>query len=260
MIWTGGGISSLNIRTGVGDTYVKHSMLLGIGYSYFLSDNIAITSGSEFSSYNSTLKLNSLEGRYTTNDGMEDFEFQYRVYNYKESNNILFINIPLMLHYQTRGINRFYTTLGGKMGIPVKSNNKTSDSHIRTQGFYPQYGSGAILDAPAYHAGFGTFRPSEISNDLKFNVSYLISFEAGIKWDYHLPMFQLYTGLYVDYGLNDISNKNKEFLSYNSENPSNYKYNSALTSYYSQGATITYLIDKVAPIAIGVKIKLAFCK
>lgn len=261
LVYTGGGISTLKIKTEFGSPEMKTGVLLGVGYSRFLSENIAITTGVEFASHNLAIQLNTLEGNYITNDGMEDFDFQYRIYNYNESHNVLFVNCPLMLHYQTGGVNRFYVAAGGKIGIPVSYNNQISGSHIRTQGFYPQYGSEAVLESPAYHAGFGTFRPSEISDDIKFNIACIASIEAGMKWSFS-PKFSLYTGLYLDYGLNDISlDKDKEFLPYNKEEPSNYIYNSALTSYSSQqGSNKLNLVDNVFPMAIGVKVKLAFRK
>ena len=99
--------------------------------------------------------------------------------------------------------------------------------------------------------------------------------ELGIKWKLS-RVLSLYTGLYGEYGFNDITKAghNDRFLIVNSADPANFTTNSTLTSQYtngtregefgeyvSSGKTESF-VSRVSPAAAGVKIRLGmnFCK
>jgi outer membrane protein OmpA-like peptidoglycan-associated protein len=83
--------------------------------------------------------------------------------------------------------------------------------------------------------------------------------EAGIKWDIGIGT-DLYAGVYMDYGLNDMvreKSKNR-FVEYNYENPAEPQINGLLTSLHSHSGNSRAFVEKVTPLAIGIKLKLAF--
>lgn len=253
----GGGLSSLKIETDLGKDKKKTGGVFGIGYTYFITENIGLSSGVELAFYNSNFKLNNLNGNLPANDGVDDFEFRYSVYNHKEKQKNTFVNIPLMVQYQTRGSHRFYIAGGVKIGIPVSSDYKAVDSHIRTSAYYRQYGEETILEDPAFYGGLGTFRTGEINNDFKLKLAFMATLETGMKWELSSKIF-LYTGIYADYGLNNVKKTSSDyFLKYNNESPSEYVYGSVLNSVYTKDGNSVSLVDKIVPLALGIKVKLA---
>ena len=66
----------------------------------------------------------------------------------------------------------------------------------------------------------------------------------------------LYTGFYFDYAFNNVRKNaaDKELIIYNADNPSQYQYNSAIQSKYIDKE----MIEKITPIAAGLKITLSF--
>ena len=90
--------------------------------------------------------------------------------------------------------------------------------------------------------------------------AFMFALESGIKWRVNKEN-TLYTGLYLDYGLNSISKKNEgvSFIGYNTAFPQNFSVNSILTSQYMQnGESKDFVSGKVVPIALGIKIRWAF--
>jgi hypothetical protein len=256
----GGGLSTLQYSTNIGDTKGNFGGSFGIGYAYFINNTVSLNSGIELSNYKTKYTIQSLSDKYLTNDGLEDFELQYQVTNYEEKQSAMYLNIPLMIQLQKGGDNKFYVAGGVKLGFPLSGEYKVGKTNINAVGYYPQYGENAIVDAPAF-SGFGTFTTVPNTKDLDFKVAVLLSLETGIKWKISNKL-SLYSGIYIDYGLNDIRKEtvDKEFLIYNKNNPSNYTYNSALISQYSQSDQTKSLTEKVMPLALGVKIRLSYSK
>ena len=107
--------------------------------------------------------------------------------------------------------------------------------------------------------GFGTFTDRNISDEVKFKMAFILSAELGMKWTLKEGLY-LYTGAFIDYGLNDILNedKNKRLVEYNADSPRDFILNGALVSQYSNGNKAETFIDKITPMAAGIKIRLAF--
>jgi hypothetical protein len=166
--------------------------------------------------------------------------------NGDEKQNAMFLNIPVMLQYQTGKANKFYVLGGAKIGIPLSGSYKMT-AKITNNGYYPKYNNWASTQK---FAGFGVFENQKSDGDLDLKVSFMLSAEAGMKWAIS-DNLRLYTGLYFDYGLNDIVGAHdKPFFNYGAATPENFSINSSLES----------LTDKVSNMAIGIKIKLAIEK
>lgn len=255
----GGGYSSLKYDVANGSHSLGFGGGAGLGYSYFFNDYVGVGSGLEISRFSAQAKAGNFAGSYKANDGEEDFIFRYTINNYKENQYLWAINIPLMLQLQYPLLfdDHFcYLALGGRLGIPVGSKYKTSEIAYTASAYYPQYD--LLLEGPPSQ-GLGSLYGQSYTNDISFKTYFALSAEMGVKWMI-ADQFSLYTGLYFDYGLNDISpnGENLNLLIYNQRQPSKLTNNSILSSLYSQDDYIKKATDKVTPLAIGIKLRLAF--
>lgn len=261
--WGAGGLSALKQKMEINDSKSKRNVggNLGLGYSYLFNKSIGVNTGFEFALYISESHIDILRGKEVVNDGYEDFEFRYTVNNYKESQNATYLNIPIMVQYQLQTSSKysFYGALGAKIGIPISSKYKVKDSKIKTVGFYEEYGEGALVEGPTFR-GLGSFEGASSKRNLDLKMAYMLSMEAGVK--YSLPkQLSLYSGFYFDYGLNDINKQNSDksvFLGYNEVNPEEFITNSIFTSQYQRLGKEKAIVTKVVPMAIGLKVRLAF--
>lgn len=252
-----GGLSALKYDAITGDQKTGMGSSFGVGYSYFLSDKLAVTSGAEIALYNSKMNFDNLYNNYITKDYQEEsFELRSTITDYDEKQNAMYINIPLMLQFQTGNKNKFYVAAGGKIGFSMDGRYKSSGATIKNTGYYEEedyeYTTQEFL-------GFGTFASRKVDEEVKFKMVYMLSAEAGIKWTLKDDLF-LYTGAYVDYGLNNIQKEISEqpFIAYNPENPRDFFINSVLSSQSMQDNKPEAFVDKVSLMAVGVKIRLSF--
>ncbi|MFV0419510.1 MAG: outer membrane beta-barrel protein [Dysgonomonas sp.] len=256
-VYGGGGLSTLKYKTVAGKQDNGTGGLFGIDYTYFFSEKLGFSSGLEIALYNAKMQINDFSDRYMVKDIDEDeFEFRTVVTNYEEKQNTAYLNIPLMLRFQTGGNNKFYAAAGGKIGLPLGGNYKINSSTIKNSGYYAdedyEYTTQEFM-------GFGTFTDRNISDEVKFKMALILSAELGVRWQLKEGLY-LYTGTYIDYGLNDILNeeKNKRFVEYNAASPRDFILNGALVSQYSNDNKTAAFIDKITPMAVGIKIRLAF--
>lgn len=259
LIYGGGAMSSLNyiskemnVNKGTGGQF-------GVGYNLFFSSSFGIGIGAEMSIYTSKALLDMLSEKYAARDRYnESFEFRSKVYNYQEEQRATYINIPLMLNFQSSGVNRFYIGLGAKVGLPVSGQYKTSGATFVNSGYYKfenvEYTTQEFM-------GFGSFTGKEVKGDLSFKTACFATAEMGVKLKLHGGLL-LYTGIYAEYGFNNIL-KNKavrDFVEYNVASSSNFKTNSVLASQFDLNGTRTTFVEKANLLSVGVKIKIAFGK
>ncbi len=255
----GGGYSSLKYSVDNGKHKLGFGGTAGIGYNFFFSDYVSLGTGAEISRYSARAEAGNFAGSYPTNDGEEDFTFIYTINNYKENQYLWTVNVPLMLQLQYPLFfdDHFcYLALGGRVGFPVGSKYKTTEIAYTASAYYPQYDL-LLTDPPSQ--GLGTFYGQSYSDDIDFKMLFALSAEMGFKWMI-ADQFSLYTGLYCDYGLNDISPEaqNMDLLIYNKEQPSKLNNNSILCSLYSNDEVVKKVTGKIKPLAFGIKIRLAF--
>lgn len=256
-VWGGGGLSTLDYSTEIGDSKMKAGGLFGIGYNYRFTENWSISTGLELNFYNSKMKGQEFSDVYDTNDGEYDFQLSSNVTGYIEGQKATYLNIPIMAQYELPvfGENKFYAAGGFKVGLPISSKYKVNRAIIHNSGYYPD------LDITYYDQnfmGFGTFSRAGYEDDFDLKVSFMASVEAGLKWQ--LPhSLSLYTGAYFDYGLNDIKKSpDKRMIGYDTNHDENFVVNSVFSSQYVSDGKLTDITDKVIPISAGIKIKLAF--
>ncbi|GHT35829.1 hypothetical protein FACS189434_14050 [Bacteroidia bacterium] len=259
-VWGGGGYSSLSTFPTFGDRDYRFGGILGLGYAYHFNKHWALSLGAEIALYNMKMQVNDLTDDYTTTDpDGEDIRYITQVNGYTEKERLYQLNIPLQVWYQTKISGRgdeLYVSLGGKFGLPLSAKYTSKDADFQTAGYY------ASTNQTLYDQrdlGYGDNTGKTLKEKLNFDFSYIGSAEAGVKWKIENPRYNLYTGFYFDYGINDILKKNEDrFLEYDTYNPERFRTNSVLTSQYTQNGETNSFADKLSVVALGVKVRLGF--
>jgi hypothetical protein len=235
----GGGLSAVTYK--ISDAAAGNGLggSFGLGYTCFFNKNVGIYTGAEMCTYSSSVKLNNFKTvtqNLTDSDG-DRFDMHSALNGYQETQSLMYLNIPVMLHVQTNG--KFYLSGGIKAGIPLSSKYSSSCAAVANSGYYPDLDNYAT--EPLF-AGYGIFKDKKANGDLDLAVSVMLSLEAGLKWRLS-EKISLYTGAYFDYGVNNII-KDGAFLNYSSSNASEFTLNSALL-----------LAEKTSLMGAGVKVR-----
>jgi outer membrane protein OmpA-like peptidoglycan-associated protein len=263
-VWAAGGWQALYYQTSYGSREDKAGGIFGLGYGHYFSEHWGFLLGMELSLYQSGFKMNNLHDNYDAADldpyHSQKINFRYHTDNYKETQQLLNLNIPLMLQYQTYAWNnnRIYTAFGFKLGIPLESKYRSKNTTVTSTGYY--YDWWQELDDEREYLGFGIFNNQPGSGKLNSGLSCIGTVEAGIKWNLGNKT-DLYTGVYFDYGFNNIvkGDRHKQFVEYCSYETGQFKtINSTLNSQYTyeQGGETKTFTGKVSPIALGLKLRL----
>ncbi|WP_424492929.1 outer membrane beta-barrel protein [Salinimicrobium sp. GXAS 041] len=250
-----GPFSSLSYEHEQDEQNMGNGLGAGVNYSRYLNENWSLSTGAEVQSFQGSANYNSINDAYQATDiEGEEFEFRYSLQNFSEEQAAYYLNIPLKIQYETTGQIRFFAAGGAKVGFNLKSEYESEASSIVTSGYYQQYD--AELSAPEF-MGFGEFEGIDNSKkSLDLKTSYMINLETGVKF-----LLQddraFYMGLFVDYGFNDLMEKNslQNLISYNTEDPTSFPSNSVLNS--TNKTEGKEYIDKVQNMAMGLKIRYA---
>lgn len=256
-VYAASGLSTLQYNPNGGTRDNRIGGSIGVGYGFFFNDYWGIITGGEIACHYAKTNMQPFSGGDYVQH--KNLTYNYDVNNYNESHELVVISIPLMFQYQAPLLldeHDCYAAIGAKIGFPWRLKYKTSGATYTTTGI--NHNDNSIIDSPESE-GFGTFSEKKNKHDINYKTSYMLSAELGMKWTLSRVFF-LYTGVYCDYGLNDIikANSNKSFVSYNEKIPSNIYHNSILESSYGQVGERTAFANKVIPIALGIKIKFTF--
>lgn len=261
-LYGGGGLSTLNYKVTLGEQKMGFGGHAGLGYTFFFSPNWGLGTGVELGLYNSKFELkNILNTQYTGVDNTEtppeNFDFRSIISNYKETQRAIMLQIPLLLQFQSNGNHKFYAAAGGKIGLPISKTYKSSGVSLQNSGYFAYedftYTEQEFRD-------FGTFTDRNAEGDLDLKPAFFVSAELGMKWRLS-DNWSLYTGAYLDYGLNNAAkDKRSPLVEYNATQPTHYILNSVIHSQYPSGnlATAPSFTEKVTPLAAGIKLRLAF--
>ena len=247
----GGGMSNFQTKPENGKDLWNWTGTAGWGFHFFFNPHWGIGSGVNYTIYNTGISLRQYDKNQPTVNMFTGNRFDFLVSSndYRESQETRMVHIPLMLQYQGAGKTAFYAALGGKAGVPVVSKG-IPKGHFTTRGDYTQSLGVIYEDLPMF--GFVTNQLfPDSKNDIRLKTAWMASAEMGIKWRLG-KVVSLYTGIYADYGLNDILNKkvvnNANAVVYQPATPDKFAYNTALYSNSKQ----------VKPLAAGVTLRLAF--
>ena len=246
-VWTSGGISSLNYQQTFGKSNNGFSGAFGVGYSYFLNKNWGLSSGLEYAFYRQKVRLSDFSDAYETYDILNNpIVYQSCIDHYSEKQFAGLLNIPLSVLYQTGRNHKLYASAGLKLGFPVYGKYRNSNAVLTASGYYTDYDQTEIWQNDL---GYGVFNVEENSTDLNLNISFMGTLETGMKWNIGIGT-NFYTGIFVDYGFNNTQHgdySKKHLVEYNHREPDRPIINTACV-----------LVDKVSPLAFGVKLKWAF--
>jgi len=256
-VYVGGGYSSLNTDINFsGKTSSSFGPLFGIDFTYKLNSEWGLISGLEMAVYKSDVSSGELKDRYITQDNYgNNFEWRLAFHNIEDNLKGTYLNIPLMVQF-TPGAEKFYANLGFKVGIPMSGKYTAQYSKLVTSGYYIETGA-EYTDID--FRGFGEFGGSYPKGDIDFGIAFILSAECGMKWKL-TNSINLYTGGYIDYGLNNIikGDADKRIISYNKGNPTDFDYSGLMESKYTNNEDTKPFMEKIAPLAFGLKIKLGF--
>jgi hypothetical protein len=259
-VYGAGGLSSLRYQLSMGNASGGFGGDFGVGYTYFQKINRVRTTGSirhkfwavhsgvGLGVYNAKAKLDKKETIITDlSDGDEvydRFNLHSTFSGYKETQNTLFLNIPLMALFQ---YDMFYGMGGLKFGIPLSGKYKSKNATITNKAYYPELDN--WVETQEFR-GIGVFTGQSFNGNLDLGVSVMLALEGGLRLNLSRD-FTFYAGLFFDYGLNNIAKKettHRDFLNYNPENPANFTANSVLSSF----------ADKANLISVGIKLRVGW--
>ena len=268
-VYGSGGFSTLSYQLSQGDRTGGAGGELGLGYTLFFTkervtatgkifhQNWGIYTGLGFGFYNANAKLDDVKTvTEKLNDGeatFNEFELRTTLSGYKEDQKAVYLNIPVMANFQFEQI---YLLGGFKFGVPVGGKYKSKDATLTNIAYYPELG--VELETQKF-AGYGIFPQNSSDGKLKHNITVMLALESGYNW-YINEHFSLYTGVYFDCGLNNVSQDDKKsFINYDSGSAENFTTNSVLSS-YQDNKQLSVFSEKVRVMAIGVKVRLAYIK
>ena len=226
----------------------------GLAITAFLTRNIGVHLGIGVGTMRKEKKINHLE---TVTYGLIDannytFDLYSTFFDYRENLRIArYFTLPLMLHYQPNE-QGFYSKAGAKFFVPMGDSRVNYDVHVATlqnAGYYPEFDNWAKTQL---FAGFGTFNGTSTSNDFALQFSTALALEVGWKWSISQNMF-LYTGVFLDYWLNDFTKKYRQ-------KPSDFSLPENLTNTTMIDLDLFQHTDKINPTTVGIKLGLALTR
>jgi len=248
------GLSTISYKLSSGDRSGGFGGDFGIGYTIFFNASggavyqLGLHTGIGLGIYNATTKV---DGITFVTPGLVDndthLDMKYRKFDlhttlsdYEEKQTITSLIIPIMAMFT---VDRFYAFGGFKFGFPLGSKFQTEGATLTNVAHYTEIDNWARVQSLS---GYGPFNDKDVSGTMEIGVSTLLSFEGGMLFRLS-NSFLLYTGVFFDYGLNNVSQGDNYFINYDTNSPTDFSTNSVLS------------VDtqKVKPMAVGVKLRLA---
>ena len=216
----GGGMSSIHYQNAPRDGFFNgYALDLGMGYTFFVHGNWGIYFGLEHGVYNTqkSVNFNILTSNLTDHNGYK-FDLHSTI-GYRERFQTSFLNVPVMLLYQTKRGNLFeswnryrnvhqglYAMGGVRIAVPLKDNYESEITSLNNAAYYPEMNN---WGATQNFAGLGAFDGYGSNGKIGLDISFGLSLEAGFKWRLN-ENFVLYTGAFCDFALNQPVNNNRE--------------------------------------------------
>ncbi|NML23707.1 OmpA family protein [Pseudoflavitalea sp. G-6-1-2] len=180
---------------------------IGLNYTFHFGKRWGLFTGITAGSYLSKSTLNN--GTVLTSNEVDEegsaFEYRIKANNYEEKQSFLAAGIPIMAQYHTTGKTQWYLNAGTKILFPFNGKTKGSADQLALTGYYPDFNV-EFTDLPQH--GFGTINNWKNDAKLDLKPTATISAATGVSFMLSETM-RLYTGVYFDYGVNDMR-KNKD--------------------------------------------------
>lgn len=252
----GGGISTLSYKLHYGSQTPGYGGAVGLGYTYFFSNNFGLGLGLDMALYSASASLADRSLTFDTHDmDGAPITITSTIRSYTETQQLTYFHVPLHLQFQCGGKHKFYAqlNLASKLGIPFSATYSTSNVVIHNNGQYPGgYASFGDNIEVARADGIGTFTDKNISNGkLELDITYTLAAELGAKWQL-ADSWSLYTGVYADYSVTDIrKNERSNFI---------LPADGRMTDQFSTSSVLATqgFVDKAQLMAAGLKVRVAF--
>lgn len=247
-----GGPSGILYDSAIGNGKLKSGGGIGLGYTYFFSSHWGIATGIDVMYNQNSFELNDLNTitSYEVDDQTSAFEYRVTPSKYKESQHFISAAIPLILQYRTTVTpkTQLYFGFGGKILFPSKQTIKASASELQLSGYYPDLN--LIVDDLSSH-GFGKVSNWGDKTTVSLQSSFLLSAETGLTFKIK-EKIQLYTGVYIDYGLSDLVKETSDLniVVYNPNGLDNIQSNGIIGN--------KKMIQESRYLSAGVQLKLGF--
>ena len=232
----GGGLHNLSYALKNGSEKGEFGYTFNAGYGYFLNKHWGLQTGIGLQSYSSVATIHYNTSVPATDADGETYEYRTSYNNWKEKQQLLFVEIPLGMQYRCDLTQKLQLLAGTgiKISFPVKKNFRTTGGEIVTTGYYSQYNV-VLSDLPRH--GFNTIA-GPLTGDVPLKTSYSLFADFGVL--YGLPHnLDLYAGGYLNYGVNNVASSSGKLVYQQDGN-----YNSVLDSNQT---------DRARTIAIGLK-------
>lgn len=203
-----------------------------IGVQYFFSRNFGLATGVGLQRYNTkALYNNSFENSdhlklpdfidddfLYVRDGVagQPFEMRLRVSDWEEKQEAYFLEVPLMLMYQTKWGQKqrvgLYFGLGAKLQIPIigQEYSVSNSSQLSVLGYYDEYW--LTLGEPyTVPDRFGSINNTGYEGDIDLKMSIAGTGELGFLIALSRRV-DLTLGGYIDWGFNDVKNSDDKNL------------------------------------------------
>jgi OOP family OmpA-OmpF porin len=123
---------------------------------------------------------------------------------YEETQRFFAVSVPLLLQYHTQDpLLQWYIDGGAKVFVPFGSSTQVSAGQLVLSGYYPDYNI-EVSNLPQH--GFGTINGWKASTSPQLKASAALSAATGVSFSL-APQTRLYAGVYIDYGLTDVTKK-----------------------------------------------------
>ncbi|RAJ83373.1 outer membrane protein OmpA-like peptidoglycan-associated protein [Chitinophaga dinghuensis] len=241
-----GGLQGLKYKAGVQNSQLLPGGILDIGYTFPLGKKTGIITGITIGNYVSKMKIRDGQtfSSYQVDDVGSAFRFDVLTHGYTEQQRFLAAGIPVLFQYHTLGKTQWYINGGAKLLFPFSVKYEASADQLILSGYYPDYNI-ELKDLPQH--GFGAVNNWKSKGGQTLKPAVTLSAATGFS--FQLNNLRLYTGLYIDYGLNNIRDNASPaaLVAYHPTSISNVQGNSLLK---------TDAVDNARMLGLGIQVRL----
>lgn len=180
---------------------------LGLDYTFRLGSRFGLLTGITGGIYRTQASFpDGISFLYNqVDDAGSAFEYNLKAKGYKETQQFFAAAIPLLLQYHTADPGmQWWFNAGGKVLFPFNSSIHITAQQMILSGYYPNYNL-EISNLPQH--GFGELNNWKTSASTELKPAAALSAGTGVSFPIS-PGSRLYLGLYIDYGVTDLKEKN----------------------------------------------------
>ena len=202
-----GGLQGTQYQLQNGQTKQLPGGSLGLNYTFRLGSHLGLLTGITGGIYRTQASMH--DGVIFTSAQVDEsgsaFQYNMKTEGYKETQQFFAASIPLLLQYHTTGPGtQWYFDGGGKIFFPFNTSIQVSAQKLMLSGYYPDFNI-EVSNLPQH--GFGTVNDWKANATTKMKPAATLSAATGLSFNLS-PGMRLYTGLYIDYGITDLKEKN----------------------------------------------------